>query len=136
MEKKAYTFQDWQNNNMNYPGRKKYVREEVDHWTDRLWTNKKFLKAIYKRFDITMFSFAELKELWYDTHPYWHTQPRFTAAYYGNRDPKRYQSKEVVLKEDEWLKATVGNFICKAVHQGDLIKICPGWYMLPYKEEE
>ena len=96
-----------------------------EHWTDKLWSNKKFLRLIKERFGYVMFSFAELRNLWFDTHEYWQGMHRMLP----------YGPKARRLANDVWLKATVGNFVCKAVHQGDLIKICPGWYMLPMEGE-
>jgi hypothetical protein len=130
MPRKIYSDQDWQNHNMHYPGRK--MKQPGDHWTESLWTNKKFLKATKERFGCTMFSFAELKKLWYDTHPYWHTKASVGPVHL--RDANKGISRKRSL-QNEWLKATVGNFIGKAIYQGDLIRICPGWYMLPLEYE-
>lgn len=100
------------------------------HWTDNVRSNKRFTRHLKLCYPVEMFEFKDVKWEWFVTHKYWADR----ATRYRRPDETIKQAMDRTMK-DEWLKATVGNFISKAIHRGDIIRICPGWYMFPLEYE-
>lgn len=99
------------------------------HWTDSVWANKKFTTRLHLIFKDEMFDFNDVRWEWILTHEYWMNQ----ILRYGPNETIKHSMERT--EKDVWLKATVGNYISKAIHDGVIMRICPGWYMFPMEGE-
>lgn len=99
------------------------------HWTDKVGGSKIFIRHLRERFGESMFSFRDAKEVYYELHGHWKKSDEEQFA-----RGCRWCTKEQTMKHGGFFSATVENAIHKAIHQGNLIHICSGWYMFPIDE--
>jgi len=93
-----------------------------DHWTRNVCGNKGFIRRLRETFGDQMFSFNDAKSVYYDHHGMWKERD-------ARIHRKRKRSIQGEYYEGWIFKGTVENAIHKAIHSGEIIYICRGWYM-------